>query len=366
MSAEQPPPSASPALARLRFTVSVSPAHMRGGIDLLGAERVVARLRALAPHIHDLNFTCRVPPFLRDAHGVHLTPEENHAHFEQLLAAQRATGITASAVFNDILVPNTEEELRRFVTNLEPLVARGLRSISVPHVLWMKMGLLRKAFPGLFIKDTVLREVRSGQDLWNHAEAGYDYVNVDRRVLRDRAALVEIAAARDAFAARCGKRVVLSVLHGEGCLGACPLVAEHYHHTLTHPRVDDDLPASLEVFRLPTRYACQAIGHPNVNLPRLVGLPWFREELEEISAFFDVIKLAGRRSFLSLGDALDGIEGFLATGGELVYGAPPDIARLWRNPASHDLVLRWRKATRTCRYQCWRCSICTELGTFLG
>lgn len=353
-------------LDALRFTLSVSPAHVRGGLDLLATDRVRRRLEAAAPRIHDINFTCRVEPFMRDAHGVFVTREENAAHLGQMLSLQEDTGITASAVFNDILVPNTEGELRRFVANLEPLVDRGLRSISVPHVLWMKMGLLQKNFPDLRIKNTVLREACSGQDFWNHAEAGYDYVNLDRRILRDRDALIEVRGAQRAFEGRFGKKVPTAVIHGEGCVGTCALIPEHYHHTLTHPRVDENLSSSLEVFRIPTGYSCLVVGHPNVNLPRNVGLPCFAEDLEEVCAYFDVVKLAGRRSYLSIGDALDALEHLGQTDGPFLWGTPEEFPRLLAHPEAGPLLQRWRQVTRTCRYQCWRCSLCTELGAYLA
>lgn len=353
-------------LDSLRFTLSVSPAHVRGGLDLLATDRIRRRLATCAARIHDINFTCRVTPFVRDAHGVFVTREENEAHLRQMLALQQETGITVSAVFNDVLVPNTEEELRRFVGNLRPLVERGLRSISVPHVLWMKMGLLQKAFPDLRIKNTVLREVLSGQDFWNHAEAGYDYVNLDRRILRDRAALAEVREAQQAFEQRFGKHVETAVIHGEGCVGNCALIPEHYHHTLSHPHVDENVSASLEVFRLPTEFSCRVVGHPNVNLPRNVGLPCFADDAIEVCAYFDIVKLAGRRSYLSIGDALDALEHLGETEGPFLWGIPPEFPSLLSDPEAGPLLERWRRVTRTCRYQCWRCSLCTELGAYLA
>lgn len=351
----------SEALDRVRFTISVSPSHLRGGIDLLATAKVRKRLAAVAHRIHDINFTHHIEPLTRDAHGVFLTADENEAHLRQLLSVQEDTGITVTPVFNNVLAPNTYDALRQFVRGLEPLVERGIRSISVPHVLWLKMGSIQRAFPDLTLKNTVLRRVRTGQDLWNHAEAGFDYINIDRVLVRDRGALRELAQARQAFEDRYGRRVVLSMLDAEGCLGACALWEEHYQHTLTHPRTDENLDQATAVFREPQQYSCMAIGHPWLNFPMSVGLPWFREDLEEVCAYFDVIKLAGRKSFLSLGDCLHRVETFGQSDDDLRPGAPDELRQALSDPDGQQAVAAWRSAIKACRFQCWRCSRCAEL-----
>lgn len=348
-------------LDEMRFTISVSPTHVRGGMDLLALHSVRERMCRVAHRIQDVNFTHHAAPYHRDAHGVFVTVEENEAHLRQMLALQEATGIVVSPVFNDITVPNTFKTLETFVESLKPLVDQGIRSISVPHVLWLKMGLIQKNFPGLTLKNTVLRRVRTAQDFWNHAEAGYDYVNLDRVLVRDQTELYAIRQAQRSFEERFGKRVLTSLLDAEGCLGACALWEEHYQHTLSHSRTDESVAASLEVFRYPQEFSCMAIGVPGDNFWMSVGLPYFREDLEAMCGLFDVIKLAGRRSFHSLGDCLTRIERFGSGDGPLVQGVPESFERLVRDQNMAPFVDRWREAVRGCRFQCWRCSICSEL-----
>jgi len=345
----------------MRFTISVSPAHLRGGHDVLATEYVRDRIRALAHRIHDINFTHHLWPFLRDAHGVYVTEDENRGHLRQLLALQEATGVTVTPVFNNVHTPNTAAALTRFADGLAPLVDAGLRSITVPHVLWVKMGVLQKRFPRLSLKDTVLRRVRTAQDFWNHAEAGYHVVNLDRTLVRDRPELKAVREAQDAFERRCGRRVLTALLDGEGCLGACALWEEHYQHTLTHERTDEAGSESHAVFRYPQEFSCMAIGIPGDNVWMNVGLPPFREDREEVCGLFDVVKLAGRGSFYSLDDCLTRIETFERADGPLVAGAPEPLRAVIGQPALAPLVARWRSAARTCRFQCWRCGICAEL-----
>ena len=350
-----------PTFDGMRFTLSVSPAHIRGGHDVLALESVRSRISAVSHRIYDINFTHHLWPFVRDAHGVHVTEDENIAHFRQMLALQEITGITVTPVFNNIYVPNTFRVLERFVEGLKPLYDAGLRSISIPHVLWLKMGLLQKAFPNMIFKNTVLRRVRTAQEFWNHAEAGFHYVNLDRTLVRDATELHLIRKAQIVFKEKFGRYVTTSLLDAEGCLGACALWEEHYQHTLTHDRSDESYSTSLKVFRYPQKFSCMAIGIPGDNFWMAVGLPYYINDLEEICSYFDVIKLAGRRSFYSLTDCLERIENFGQQRNDMLIGVPESFVRAASQAHTVPLVARWRKAVKTCRFQCWRCSICAEL-----
>jgi len=87
--------------------------------------------------------------------------------------------------YNNIYTSNSYNNLELFVKNFKRLYNMGIRNVSIPHILWLKMGLLQKTFPDLSIKNTVLRRVRNGQEFWNYAEAGFDYINLDRIIVRD-------------------------------------------------------------------------------------------------------------------------------------------------------------------------------------
>ena len=349
-------------LARMQLTLSVSPAMVRGNLDLLATDFVVERFRKVAPRVHGVNFTCHLDPFFQDAHGVFLTPEENGIHLRQMVAFQARTGITVTPVFNNIYVPNTRSVLLRFVESVKTLRDLGIRSISVPHLLWMKMGLLQRDFPEMQLKNTVLRRVRDAQDFWNHAEAGFDYINLDRLLVRDLVGLREIRAAQRKFAQMSGKSVVTSLLHAEGCLGACALLDEHYQHTLTHEGTRESPPAALEVFRYPPQLACQTVGDPTYNFLLAAGLPLYRADLEQVCELFDVVKLAGRGSFHSLGDCLQAAEVIGdESRDELSPGVPEVFRAMVGRPELQLWLERWRRTVRTCRFQCWRCDMCSEI-----
>jgi len=349
-------------LQKMRFSLSISPSFSRANLKTLVSDSFVNRIKRNADKIHDLIFTCHIEPFMVDAHGVMLTKAENEIHLRHMVELQNKTGVQVSPVFNNIHVPNTYNNLEIFVENFKPIYDMGVTSMTMPHLLWMKMGLLQKTFPKLVIKNTVLRRVRNGQDFWNHAEAGYDYINLDRVLVRETKTLREIRAAQQKFEELTGKHVYTSMLSGEGCFGYCPLPEEHHQHTLTHPETSENMQKNLEIFRCPQELYCQNIGDHFYNPLFSVGLPGFKSDFDEMCENFDVIKLVGRRAFRSLTDNLDKIEAFLSSPEPFSYDATPVLEMLHGNPEKYGKLLdRWRKKTKDCRFQCWNCSLCSDI-----
>ena len=349
-------------IQKMKFTISVSPSLNRANLKILTSEAILNRLRKNSDRINEINFTCHIPPFMQDAHGVYLSDAENEIHLGEMIEIQEKTGILVSPVFNNIYTANTYRNLELFIDNFKRLYDLGIRSVSIPHIIWLKMGLLRKTFPELKIKNTVLRRVRSGQEFWNHAEAGYDYINLDRVIVRDHRALQEILSAQKQFEEKTGKHVLTSILTGEGCLGSCPLWEEHYQHTLTHPDINENLEKNLEIFRYPQNFSCLAFTDSSI-LPLIsVGLPCFREDLNDICKYFDIIKLGGRRAFQGISDNLSLIEAFFSSEDEFVFDPPEIIEYLSKNSRKYgELLLRWRKKVKNCRFQCWNCNECSNL-----
>lgn len=349
-------------LNKIKFSLSVSPSFSRSNFELLTSDNFVDRLKRNSDKIFDLIFTCHIPPFMQDAHGVFLTKTENEMHLRHMVELQEKTDIMVSPVFNNIYVPNTYENLKLFVESFKPLYDMGVRSMTMPHLLWLKMGILQKTFPDLYIKNTVLRRVRNGQDFWNYAEAGVDYINLDRILVRDRQTLKEIYAAQQKFKEKTGKHVYTSMLSGEGCFGYCPLPEEHHQHTLTHPDVNENMNKNLEIFRLPQELYCLTLGDHFFNPLFSVGLPAFKEDLDEICQYFDVIKLVGRRAFMSVVDNLQKIESFITSEEPFSFDVPEIIKTLHQNPENYGKLLSsWRKRIRNCRFQCWNCDICSDI-----
>lgn len=363
-SAPKPPaPKLFPHTARIRFSVGM-PYHLPS--EIIRNDIFLNTLKEMSADIHDINFTCKIRPFMRDAYGVIMSPQQAYVHLRDMLYVQEKTGITVSALFNNIYVPPTRENMTLFIENFRPLYELGIRSATIPHTLWMKWGAIQTAFPDLFIKNTVLREVRSGQDFWNAALAGYDYVNLHRIVSRDRPVLREIRRAQKAFEQNYGKRVLISLLNGEGCLGNCPFWVEHYQHTLQHPDAEDPDKARA-IFHVPIEVGCMKNGDMGMFPMRFcaVNLSPFREDFEEIAEFVDVIKVGSRINRDDFTRVL-GLIKHIKERTQLDADSAPPEPDVQGTPEQQAVLRKWRTAIRTCRFQCWDCSLCADVQLILG
>lgn len=352
-----------PNISRIKFTLSVSPVATVQ--NFFRNPNVLDLFRLYSHLIYDINFTCRISPFHTDAHGVFIDPDLNRTHLEDMLFLQDELNITVSPVFNNIYVPPTKENLERFVENLKPLYDKGIRSITQPHSLWMRFGLLQKHFPDLEIKNTVLRRLKSAQDFWNFAELGFDYVNIDRVLMRDLKSLKEIKRAQKKFREKHGKYVILSMLTNEGCLGNCRYWEEHYQHTMTHPDIRfsdkcDGVFNSVKMMNDCSKAPLYALNK--------VFLSPFREDFEEIAQYFDVVKVAGRKTPQANYEHLT--VWFPLLSGTDPFALPPNllIRKCYEegNASLRELLDNWRKTIKTCRFQCWNCRACEELHEQVG
>jgi len=345
-------------ISRIKFTLSVSPVATVQ--NFFRNENILKLFRLYSHLIYDINFTCRIPPFDTDAHGVFVDPDLNVAHLEDMLFLQEKLNIKVSPVFNNIYVPPTKENLDLFIDNLRPLYDKGIRSITQPHSLWMRFGLLQQHFPDLEIKNTVLRRLKTAQDFWNLAELGFDYVNIDRVLMRDQKSLKDIKRAQKKFYEKHGRYVVLSMLTHEGCLGDCKYWEEHYQHTMTHPHIG--YPEKCDAVFNSIKLLNDCSSAPPYALNKVFLSP-FREDLEEIAQYFDVIKVAGRKTPHANYEHLT-VWLPLLTGND-PFALPPNLlVRKCYEEGSESLkesLNKWRKTIKRCRFQCWNCSICEDL-----
>ena len=341
----------------MKFSLAISPysaVHMP--ID----EGLIAALETYKSRIFDINFTARVEPFNTDAHGIPLSLDDAQSHLVYCLEIQKKTGITVSAIFNNILVSTTIDNLNVFCDSLQGLYDQGLRSVTLPHSIWMKTGMLQERFPDLRIKNTVLRKTRTAQDFFNFASMGFDYVNLDRILWRDLDTLKEIKTAQRHFKKKTGKLVYTSMLIGEGCQGDCPLFDEHYQYTLamTEAKGFCEKKANHPIMKLPIVLSgC----NDNISILSRTGPSPFKQDLNTSCDFVDVIKLAGRHDKYVLKKHIAFINDFSETCSQLTTKAIADCYRpIIFSEDNVELFSEWRKTIRNCKYQCWKCDICQK------
>ena len=306
-------------------------------------------LKEYKEYILDLYFTCRIPPFTQDAMGD--TFVEDNALIESACYISNQSDIPLSATFNNIWVRPDQKNLDLWIKEFAPVYNSGVRVVTLPHTSWVSTGQIQAAFPELFIKNTILREVTKPSEIVSLAEAGFNYINLDRDLMRDHEQLIRIRKAKD-YCKFLGKPVMLSMLVNETCWGGCPIMPEHYQYNSTRTK-DDPI-----FFASPiSRVSCSTwdIEHPEADLKQ-ANLPPWRDDWEEMLELgIDTFKLHGRESMMRLQESMDLIKRW-ADKEEYMF---PEYKKYEKQLKMKESPLKkWRAKIKTCKFDCWDCNYC--------
>jgi hypothetical protein len=314
-------------------------------------EEFVNFLSEYKEHIYDFYFTCRIPPFVQDAMGdVFVGGDDDWTYLIELAVyIQNETGVMGSAVFNNIDVRPSQDNLDLFILNFKQIYDAGIRSATIPHTHWMATGQIKAAFPELFVKNTILRNVSEPRDIEKLAQAGFDYINLDRDLMRDHDKLLRFKKAKEKYG------VKLSLLANEGCLGGCIMMDEHYQFNNTRgngPQYFTDPISRVSCMKWDRQD--QAVALKTANFP-----PW-REDWEEFLTDFgiDVIKMHGRESHTRLRETMDIIRKY-AAGEEILYEHFNDFIEE-TNMVDKPINI-WRNKIKNCKFDCWDCGYCDKI-----
>ena len=308
-------------------------------------------LKEYKQYIYDFYFTCRIPPFTQDAMGdVFEGQEEDYNYLINLaLYVQSETGVLASAVFNNTEVRPSQQNLDLFIKSFTSVYDAGIRSATIPHTHWMATGQIKKAFPDLFVKNTILRNVSEPRDIEKLAKAGFDYINLDRDLMRDHEKLKRFKKAKQQYG------VKLSLLANEGCYGGCIMMDEHYQFNNT--RTDGP-----QYFNDPiSRVSCPKWDHEDfaVSLKTANFPPW-REDWQEFidDLGIDVIKMHGRESHTRLKETMDIVKRY-ANNEEILFDSFNDFIEE-TNMVDKPITV-WRNKIKNCKFDCWDCGYCDKI-----
>ena len=306
-------------------------------------------LKEYREYILDLYFTCRIPPFDQDAMGDCFTV--NEALIESACYISNQSDIPLSATFNNIWIRPDQKNLDLWIKEFAPVYNSGVRVVTLPHTSWVSTGQIQAAFPELFIKNTILREVTKPSEIVSLAEAGFNYINLDRDLMRDQEQLIRIRKAKD-YCKFLGKPVMLSMLVNETCWGGCPIMPEHYQYNSTRTK-DDPI-----FFASPiSRVSCSTwdIEHPEADLKQ-ANLPPWRDDWEEMLELgIDTFKLHGRESMMRLQESMDLIKRW-ADEEEYMF---PEYKKYEKQLKMKESPLKkWREKIKTCKFDCWDCNYC--------
>lgn len=307
--------------------------------------------------IADIYFTSRIAPFDQDAMGdIFVIEEDRQSLIENALNIQKYLGIPVSATFNNTTVPPTQKNLDTFIKNFKPLYDAGIRNATIPHTHWMATGQIKAAFPELYVKNTILRDVRTAVEVVNLASYGFDYINLDRDLMRDRDTLLRLKEAKKWIKTNLNKDIKFSLLANEGCLGACPMMVEHFEYNNTR---SDPQP---QYFNDPiSRVSCPKweVEDPAVFLKTANFSPWKEDWDEYLDVLgIDVFKMHGRESIDRLNETMLLIKRY-AAGEQYVW----DTFENWIEECNLEQrpIEVWRDKIKNCKFDCWECQYCDKI-----
>ena len=300
--------------------------------------------------ISDLYFTSRIPPFSSDAMGGIIVPEERATVINNALVISETFGIPLSATFNDITVSPSLKNYQTFVTNFRKLYDAGVKIVTIPHTSWLLFG-LKNEFPDLFVKNTILNRVQTAAEVAKLFEAGFDYINLDRELMRDERTLKEIKDAKDTMSKKLGKPLYTSFLYNESCEGHCPIHQDHYAYNLNRTANDpsyfggefhDISPCIIKG------------GNKDLWYLKSSSIPSYYSELNRLSEFVEVFKMHGRESKDVLKKTMQIVTQFNRR--ELIDDPYRDALSVLPDKDRKA----WLKTIRNCKFNCWKCTVCED------
>lgn len=308
-------------------------------------------------YIRDVYFTSRIKPFMQDAMGdVFVIHEDYQYAVEAALLIQDKIGIPVSATFNNIQVPATQANLDTFIVNFKPLYDAGVRNATIPHTHWMATGQIKTVFPELYVKNTILREVHSAQEIVNLASYGFDYINLDRDLMRDRDMLLKIKRAKEYIKETTGRDIAISLLANEGCAGSCSMMVEHFEFN------NNRVGSNPQYFNDPiSRVSCPKwdVEDPAVHLKTANFPPWREDWVEFVEELgIDSIKMHGRENVQRLYETMDIIRRF-ARGEELLFADFDNYIK--ETNLIEKPINIWRNKIKNCKFDCWDCNYCDKI-----
>ena len=319
---------------------------------ILSAEeekRYISEIKTIKDFIYDIYITIRIPPFLQDAMGVVFkNKKEEKKSLEQAIRISKQTGIRLSATFNNILVRPSQDNLDLWIENFSKIYSSDIfKSVTLPHSSWVATGQVRKAFPDIEIKNTVIRNVTEAKQIVGLANAGFDYVNLYRDLMRDYDKLKIIKKAKKLV----GVKVV--ILGNEGCAGNCTMADEHYAFNNTNTK-------GISFFDDPiSRTSCQIWESNDESYAlKVANIPPWKEDWDEILQYIDVVKMHGRESKNKMWNALLVARNY-AKNEKILFGdfnQYLDDTELEGSP-----INVWRKKIKTCKFDCWDCNYCEKV-----
>ncbi len=334
-------------LTNVKFSIPIWPGLTPTEI----VDIVIPTLQECRPYIADLYFTSRIRPFGSDAMGGIIVPEEVAIVHQNAMQIGKETGIPVSATFNNTIVNPSYENYQTFVKNFRPLYDAGVTNVTIPFTTWLHFG-IKQEFPNLFVKNTILRKVSEPAEVAKLFTDGFDYINLDRNLIRNTDRLRDIKAATIATEQKLGKKLYLSLLYNEMCDNYCTVQEDHYNYNFLRTESD---PAYFNSPLRPTASCIIKDHNSSEYILRTASIPSFYSQIAHYAQFVDVFKMHGRESKTVFFNTLKIVKSFKDR--KLIDD--PFTQLLGKiDKRKTDAFL---KKIQNCKFDCWKCTMCSKI-----
>jgi hypothetical protein len=310
----------------------------------------ISFLKENKDNIFDVYTTSYLPPFTKDAMGIN-SLEINSQIIVNAYIIQSETGIPVSLTFNNFCVSPSYENYKEFILNLKQL--KKFYTLTIPHTSWLKFGLreeMKKFVENsdkILIKNTILWKLKDPSEIYKQFEAGFDYINLDRTLLRNVDLIKEIDEARKIAEKKFGKKLYLSLLINEGCEGNCPIQNDHFIYNNNREKNEPTF------FNSDLRkISCEKFDNENPKLYKLKSANIIQDfrEIDYYSQWIDSFKLHGRENKNVFYSSLKLIENY--KNNEIDIGIKSILM---------DKYDEYRNFVRNCKFKCYKCNYCEEV-----
>jgi hypothetical protein len=300
-------------------------------------------------YINDIYFTYNSDVFIDDAMGLFDENKKNEQVLKMMLYIQDNYKVNVCPTFNNIYSDMSDNKLNNFMDTIELLSDMGIKMFQVPYMHWM-INAIRDRFPDLIFKDTVLQRRYTPQDLWVAGEAGYDYVNVDRNVIRDEDTLINIKKMKSKFRNKFGRDLKIVLLANEACAGRCPVMDEHYMFNSLNKEQYFESNIS--------QNTCLKWKQNEVKKLKIANIFPLKSEVDRMLKYVDVIKMHGRGNVGMWYNSVEFITNYVK-GNELLI--PSGEHMFNKTMVTEDRYKKFISFTKNCKFQCWDCDFCEKI-----
>lgn len=336
---------------KIKFSIPLWP-----GLSQAELEQVIPILVDCRNSIHDIYATSRIAPFNSDAMGGVFISGEERTALSNALVVTKEVGVPLSATFNNVHVSPSFDNYSLFIKNFTHLYEAGIKTTTIPHTSWLSFG-LKDTFPGLVVKNTILNKVYSASEVFKLFEAGFDYINLDRTLMRDEDGLREIYEAKRVAEKLFRRPLFVSLLYNEKCIAHCPMQQEHFTYNMY--RAEGVAP----FFNSPSgKVASCTVSDPDSAeyLLKSAAIPSYYSLLDNLSKHVDVFKLHGRESRTVFYESLNTLESIHHR------RLTEDYIRPILSKVAPKMRAAYLTKIRTCKFNCWKCNLCAEVANSLS